>query len=273
MPYANHNGIHIHYEVEGTGRPLVLQHGFTGNLKRWYQFGYVEALKPNYRVILVDARGHGASDKPHDAAAYALSLRVGDVVAVLDSLNLDKAHYWGYSMGGWIGFGMAKYAPERVHSLIIGGAHPYEQRLPASSRLDGSDPDAFVAALFGRLGVNAGTIPPGLREELFANDFRALAAAQQDRSSLEDVLPMMTMPCCLYASDADPLYPKARECVQRIPHATFFSLQGLDHSAAFRDAGLTLPHVTGFLKRVTKATKEQPNHSVSRGGNPPSAGR
>src|SRR5712692_6567229 len=57
-------------------------------------------------------------------------------------------------MGGWIGFGMAKYAPERVHSLIIGGAHPYEQRLPASSRLDGSDPDAFVAALFGRLVLN-----------------------------------------------------------------------------------------------------------------------
>jgi pimeloyl-ACP methyl ester carboxylesterase len=258
LPYADHDGIHIHYEVEGTGPPLVLQHGFTGNLKRWHQFGYVEALKPNYRVILIDARGHGESDKPHDAAAYALPLRVGDVLAVLDSLNLDKAHYWGYSMGGWIGFGMAKYAHERVHSLIIGGAHPYELRLPASSRLDGSDPDAFVAALFGRLNVNAAALPPGLREELFANDFRALAAAQQDRTSLEDVLPTMTMPCCLYASDADPLYPKAQECVQRIPHATFFTLQGLDHSAAFRAAGLALPRVTEFLQGVTEATQQSP---------------
>src|SRR5438046_9019909 len=135
MPYANHQSTRIHYQVEGEGPPLVLQHGFTGNLKRWYSFGYVDALKADYQLILVDARGHGASDKPHDPAAYALPLRVGDVLAVLDALHLDKVDYWGYSMGGWIGFGMAKYAAKRVQSLVIGGAHPYEQRLPASSRL------------------------------------------------------------------------------------------------------------------------------------------
>jgi len=251
MPYANHQGTRIHYEVEGEGPPLVLQHGFTGNLKRWYSFGYVDALKADYQLILVDARGHGASDKPHDPAAYALPLRVGDVLAVLDALHLDKVDYWGYSMGGWIGFGMAKYAAQRVHSLVIGGAHPYEQRLPASSRLDGSDPEAFLAALFGRLQVDAAAIPPALREELLANDFRALAAAQQDRPSLEDMLPTMTMPCCLYAGDADPLYPKVLECAQRIPHATTFAMPNLDHGAAFREAGLALPHVTQFLHAVT----------------------
>jgi pimeloyl-ACP methyl ester carboxylesterase len=50
-----------------------------------------------------------------------LELRVRDVVIVLDHLHINKAHYFGYSMGGWIGFGIAKYAPERFHSLIIGG--------------------------------------------------------------------------------------------------------------------------------------------------------
>jgi len=150
---------------------------------------------------------------------------------------------------------MAKYAPERVRSLIIGGAHPYEERLPASSRLDGSDPDAFVAALLGRLGVNAAAMPPAARKELLDNDFRAVAAAQQDRPSLEDILPTMTMPSCLYASDGDPRYPKVRECAQRIPHASFFGLQGLDHGAAFREAGLVLPHVTKFLQVVDDATK------------------
>ena len=73
--------------------PLVLQHGFIGNLKRWYSFGYVDALKADYQLILVDARGHGASDKPHNSAAYALPLRVGDVLAVLDALKLDKVRY------------------------------------------------------------------------------------------------------------------------------------------------------------------------------------
>ena len=81
MPYADNQSTRIHYQVEGDGPPLVLQHGFTGNLMRWYSFGYVSALQSSYRLVLVDARGHGQSDKPHDPAAYALPRRVGDVVA------------------------------------------------------------------------------------------------------------------------------------------------------------------------------------------------
>jgi pimeloyl-ACP methyl ester carboxylesterase len=255
MPYANHQGIRIHYQVEGDGRPLVLQHGFTSSLKHWYLSGYVDALKPHYRLLLVDARGHGASDKPHDPAAYTLPLQVGDVIAVLDAHGLNQAHFWGYSMGGRIGFGMAKYAPERVHALIIGGAHPYGRQLPASSRLDGADPDAFVAAFYSGREEDLATLPAARREELFANDFRALAAAQQDRPSLEDMLPTMPMPCCLYASDADAVYSKVQACVQQIPHATFFTLQGLSHGVAFRESGLVLPHVTKFLQAVSEGVK------------------
>lgn len=166
-------------------------------------------------------------------------------------LSLQGLH-WGYSMGGWIGFGMAMYAPERVRSLIIGGAHPYEERLPAATKLDGSDPDAFLAALFGRVGV-AGSIPPALRAELLANDFRALAAAQQDRPSLEALLPTLNTPCCLYAGDADPVYVQAERCAHAIPHSTFVGLGGLDHGGAFREARLIVPHVTRFLQKATEA--------------------
>jgi pimeloyl-ACP methyl ester carboxylesterase len=69
MPYVGNQGIRIHYKVEGQGPPLVLQHGSTSSLQAWYQNGYVEPLKPHYQPILVDARGHGASDKPHDAVS------------------------------------------------------------------------------------------------------------------------------------------------------------------------------------------------------------
>ena len=75
----------------------------------------------------MDARGHGASDKPHDPEAYDPRLRVADIVGVLDDLNVSKTHYFGYSMGGGIGFALAKYASERLHSLIIGGMHPYKR--------------------------------------------------------------------------------------------------------------------------------------------------
>ena len=251
MAYVKNGGVRIRYEVDGQGPPLVLQHGFTHSLKRWYMHGYVDTLRHDYQLVLVDARGHGGSDKPHDPDAYALTARVGDVVAVLDDLHLDRATFWGYSMGGRIGFGLAKYAPERITTFIIGGQHPYERRLP-ESRPDGQDPDAFLKALFGRLNVDLAALPPAIREDLLANDFRALAAAQHDEPSIEDVLPRMTMPCLLYCGDADPYYAGVKKCVSLLQDAEFVTLAGLDHGVAFREAGHVLPHVTNFLRAAAK---------------------
>ncbi|MBI4291060.1 MAG: alpha/beta fold hydrolase [Betaproteobacteria bacterium] len=248
MPYASNQGIRIHYRVEGSGPPLVLQHGFTWSMESWSRSGYLETLKPHYRLILVDARGHGASDKPREPAAYSLPLRVGDVVAVLDALAVGSANFWGYSMGGWIGWGMAKYAPERLHKLIIGGAHPFERRLPASDRLDGSDPKAFVESLFRRLGVDFAAIPPGKQAEFFDNnDFLALSASQLDRPPLEDILPTMRMPCFLYSGEADGVIAQMRECARLMPNATFAAFPGLNHFEAFHRADRVLPAVMNFL--------------------------
>lgn len=127
MPYAINNGVHIHYQVEGQGPPLVLHHPLGESLACWYEYGYVEALRGRWQLILIDGRGHGKSDKPATLAAYDLEPRAADIVAALDDLALEQAHYFGYSLGGWIGFGLALHAPERVSSLILGGAQPYGQ--------------------------------------------------------------------------------------------------------------------------------------------------
>ena len=111
MPFVDNGGIRIHYQTEGKGPPLVLQHWSLATMKGWYDYGYVDALKNAYRLILVDGRGHGASDKPHEPEAYQLKLRVADIVAILDDLGIAQAHFFGYSLGGWIGFGAARYAP------------------------------------------------------------------------------------------------------------------------------------------------------------------
>ena len=255
MPYVTSEGIRIHYELEGEGPPLVLQHGFAQRATSWHLAGYVDALKLQYRLILVDARGHGDSEKPYDPTAYTLSRHVGDIVAVLDALSLRAAHFWGYSMGGWIGFGMAKYAPERVHAMLIGGQHPYERILPAAARLDGSDPQAFLDAFLARIGVDLATLPPERRAEVLANDCRALAAAQQDRPSLEDVPPTMTMPCFLYVGEADGVFPRAQACVKQMPNATFVSFPGLDHGEAFYQGAVILPQATKFLQAQRKHVK------------------
>jgi pimeloyl-ACP methyl ester carboxylesterase len=127
MPFATNANVRIHYETEGSGQPLVLHHGSFASGADWRDLGYVDALKQENLLILIDARGHGASDKPHDPAAYDLALRASDVTSVLDDMKVERANFFGYSMGGWIGFGLAKYAPSRFRSLILGGAHPYAE--------------------------------------------------------------------------------------------------------------------------------------------------
>lgn len=70
MPYADNEGIRIHYKTEGEGPPLVLHHWSLGTMESWYDYGYVSALKGDYRLVLLDARGNGGSDKPHTPEAY-----------------------------------------------------------------------------------------------------------------------------------------------------------------------------------------------------------
>jgi len=248
MSYAINKGVRIHHEIVGNGPPLILQHGFTQSIKDWHRAGYVEALKPHYQLILVDARGHGESDKPHDAAAYTLSSRVNDIVAVMDSIGILRASYWGYSMGGWIGFGMAMEARARLRAIIIGGQDPYGRKMLPGP--DGSDAREFIASFLKRVGVDFDALRVEDKEQLLASDCRAFAAAQQDRPSLEAFLPAMTIPCLLYAGEADAVFPKAQKSATLLPECTFVPFPGLDHFAAFYNAKIILPHVLNFLRNA-----------------------
>lgn len=247
MPYARNAGVRIHYEVEGSGKPLVLQHGFTDSLEAWRELGYVAALRDRYKAILIDSRGHGESDKPHETADYTLARRVTDVTAVLDALGIEKASFWGYSMGGWIGFGLAMQRPQRVDRLVIGGQHPFARDQSGFRQWlrtgIAKGPDALVAA-FEKM---AGPIPDAYAARLRAGDLEAWLAAVADRESIEDGLAIMTMPCCVYAGDADPLFAQAKAASARLPHARFFPLPGLSHVQAMARSDLVLPHVVAFL--------------------------
>ena len=252
MGYATSGGVRIHYAVEGSGPPLVLQHGFGQTLEDWRLAGYVAALAPSYRLVLVDARGHGRSDKPHDEAAYGQAACVADVVAVLDALGLERAHFWGYSRGGWIGFGMAEFARHRLLGLVIGGQHAFgRQRRP--DRPDGSDPVRFFTALFAGLGLDFAATPAEERQRWLANDTVALARSVIDRPSQEHLLPGMTMPCLLYAGDADAVLEPARRSAAAMPGARFEALPGLDHALGFDRSALVLPKVLDFLRHAGSA--------------------
>lgn len=262
MPYANNRGIRIHYDLEGSGPPLMLQHGFSNGPKTFYESGYVKALKNNYQLILVEARGHGISDKPHTVKDYQADIVAGDYVAILDDLKIQKASYFGYSMGGRIGFqSLARYALPRLTSLIIGGATPYGTRTEPERK----DYELRVAAL--RLAVEKGmaayinaffektygSVPPERREQLLDNDPDALLAnreAYEKWPSAEDILLGLNLPCLIFVGEADSRYPMAREGAKHIPLARFISFPGLNHLQAFSRSDLVLPHIKDFLATV-----------------------
>lgn len=254
MPYADNKGVRIHYHVEGEGPPLVLHHGLSADLDVWRTSGHLDQLKADYQLILMDARGHGASDKPHSSEAYAMEHKVGDVVAVLDDLEISSTHFLGYSMGGAVGFGLAKLAPHKVRSLIIGGAGP--RGLNPSARdyildLLEAGPEGGLARL-----EQLGPVSSEQRERVLANDYKALIAnVRSPRFSVEDYLPNMTMPFLLYVGESDGLFPhtEVEEATSRIPNATFVSLPGLDHIQTQRRIDLVMPHVKKFLAQASQA--------------------
>jgi pimeloyl-ACP methyl ester carboxylesterase len=246
MPYAENTGAKIYYEEEGNGPPLVLLHGLTSNSRiAWRDGGYVAALKSDYRLILIDARGHGESDKPHDRAAYAWPTPVTDVVAVLDQLAIHQVHVLGYSMGGELCYGLAKYAPDRVASLLVGGMPAQANDFSMFEGVDGRDQSAFFAAFEAKLGV---TFPAEAKARIATNDLQALTAFAQTRPSLENILPRITVPCLLFVGEADPWYAFVRDDARRIAHATFVSFPSLGHPEVLRHPELVLPAVRNFLR-------------------------
>lgn len=249
MPYVSNEGVRIHYHVVGKGPPVVLQHGTSGSVDDWQSYGYVQELKDDYRLILIDHRGHGRSDKHHDPESYNSQLIVSDKVAVLDDLNIPKAHYFGYSMGGWIGFVVAKYAPDRFSSFIIGASHPYERSMETTRRLLGQGMEAFLAPFES---VMAEPFKDDVKARLLSSDVRSVLASSGDRPDMKELLPTMTMPCLVYAGESDPLYPDVERAARQLPNGTFFSLPEIGHYEGFARSDLVLPYVTKFLAEVSQ---------------------
>jgi len=121
MPFIKSDGIKIYYETEGAGQPIVLVHGFSSSLNHWKDTGWVKTLKDTYQVIMLDCRGHGKSDKPHEIIKYSLKSMNRDIIKLLDHLSIEKTNFFGYSMGAALLFQLLLQEPKRFISAILGG--------------------------------------------------------------------------------------------------------------------------------------------------------
>jgi pimeloyl-ACP methyl ester carboxylesterase len=253
MPFANNQGIRIHYEVEGKGPPLVLQYGQYFPLDVWYEYNYVSALQNHFQLILVDGRGQGESDKPHDPEAYCSERMVKDILAVLDDLGIKKTHYMGYSSGGYLGFGIAKYASERCLSLILGGTHLYldlngqfnwnEERI---RDLEKQNTEQFVTGLEGFLSTqNFPPLSPRLRAKMSLHDIQALIAWHKlnEFLNIEEVFGAISVPCLFYAGENSGEFVNAQRTAQNIRGAAFVTIPGGGHLEGGTWIKLLKPHI------------------------------
>lgn len=118
--FLDSDGVKIRYVTEGEGEAVVLIHGWMSDVTMW---GPKLSPLPGFKLIGLDVRGHGKSDKPHDPRKYGAAM-AADVVRLLDHLKIEKAHFVGYSMGAFIAGKVAATQPKRVLSLVYGGQAP-----------------------------------------------------------------------------------------------------------------------------------------------------
>src|SRR6185369_14658971 len=117
------DGTDIAYDCMGEGPPVVLIHGFGANRAiTWGNTGWFHAMiRAGHKVISIDCRGHGESDKPHDPEDYDEGRMARDIVAVVADLELPEIDVMGYSMGAQLAIRLMHDAPDRVRRAVLGG--------------------------------------------------------------------------------------------------------------------------------------------------------
>lgn len=224
------------------GAPTVLAvHGFASNaVLNWETAGWLRTLaRAGYRVVALDQRGHGASEKPHRSDAYSVAVMVADIVRVIESYDLIAPHYLGYSLGARMGWLLGLEHPELVTSLSLGG-------LTVGEPLRHFDADAARARVAdgGEIDDRFTRAFIGMAEGVPGNDLAALVAvADGVRGGAHPTLGRHpAVPTLLVTGDADPIAPGGARLAEEAG-ARFVSVPGRDHTStvparAFKEAVL-----------------------------------
>lgn len=229
-------GVSIAYLDEGTGDPILLIHGFASNKNvNWVYPSWLSELKrAGRRVIALDNRGHGASAKLYEPADYSIATMAADAVALMDHLGIPRADLMGYSMGARISANIARWMPERVRSVVLGG-------LGIGLLGNEGRPGENVARALEAASIDDVTDPQGRTFRAFADqtrsDRRALAACMRgsrDLMSRENAA-AIAVPVLIAVGTEDGVAGSAHALGCIIPGARVLDIPNRDHMRAVGD--------------------------------------
>ena len=240
--------IKIAYEDYGSGKPIILIHGFASNSKiNWVNTGWVDFLNnAGYRVLTIDNRGHGLSEKLYDSKYYPARLMAHDVINLIDYLNIGSACLFGYSMGARISAFAAMQAPGKVKCIIFGGM--------GINLIRGMRDSAEIIAALRASSVDEVENITAKQFRVFAertkSDLRALAyclSSSRDPISEEDVK-KINIPTLVAVGSKDGIGGAPEPLADLLPKGEALLLEGLDHMKATGDRSFK-KGVLDFLQR------------------------
>ncbi len=242
MPFANHDGDKIHYEVFGSGEPLIIQHGLFSCAEDLAHPAFVEAVGEQFQMIFVDSLAHGQSDMPEGPAHYRAAHRAGDITAVLDELGLEKAHYFGYSMGGWIGCAVAQFAPTRLKSFCIGG-WPIEFEMSAMRDGDAAD-EQWSKMKRGLFFDN----PRGFQrlKGPGENGYKQCWMAVSENEGAKEAVKSLDCPVLVFCGEQDDMFERVESTASALGK-TFLAVPGNHAEAIDQNLGYYFPDIADFF--------------------------
>lgn len=257
MPFFDNEGIQLFYEDIGEGRPLLLLHGLTSNHQMFYrEIGY---LKDKFRIIALDSRGHGESDRPDE---FTLEDHIADAVALLDHLKLDSANVLGVSMGSYIAQGLAIKQPGRVEKLILAATKSYGDQASMAEMFDRYKEQLEGMSIADKLAISSQLIfhnqeavnvwqkRVAKNSRMLNNDQQSAASAALRDFDFRDDLKRITAKTLVISGKHDGLNPpeKGRETAVLIPNADYMEFQDSGHAPNVEQDRLFLGVVEKFLE-------------------------